>query len=276
MGTLHLEIANTLITKTGLEIVTSKPIVIYREAIRGEAGPIEGKSPNRHNKIYIEVEPLGDQVMDLIKTGKISEYMDKADMAKQLRAVGWEPDEARGVWSIDEPFNMILDVYRWGIKEGPIAYEQIRGMKVKITDVALHEDPVHRGPAQIMPMTRRAMFTAFLEAQPTLLEPVQKITTRVPNDFLGAVTSVITQKRGKIVSVDQKGNLVSVVGDIPTAESFDLSEVMRSQTQGRAFWGLEFARWSPVPTSLLQSVVEGIRKRKGLSLEPPKASDFAE
>ena len=293
MGTLHLEIANTLITKTGLEIVTSKPIVIYREAIRGEAGPIEGKSPNRHNKIYIEVEPLGEQVMELIKTGKISEYMDKADMAKQLRAVGWEPDEARGVWSIDEPFNMILDVtkgaqymqevrdmilagYRWGIKEGPIAYEQIRGMKVKITDVALHEDPVHRGPAQIMPMTRRAMFTAFLEAQPTLLEPVQKITTRVPNDFLGAVTSVITQKRGKIVSVDQKGNLVSVVGDIPTAESFDLSEVMRSQTQGRAFWGLEFARWSPVPTSLLQSVVEGIRKRKGLSLEPPKASDFAE
>jgi elongation factor 2 len=293
MGTLHLEIANTLITKTGLEIVTSKPIVIYREAIRSEAGPIEGKSPNRHNKIYIEVEPLGEQVMDLIKGGKISEYMDKADMAKQLRAVGWEPEEARGVWSIDEPFNMILDVtkgaqymqevrdmilagYRWGIKEGPIAYEQIRGMKVKITDVALHEDPVHRGPAQIMPMTRRAMFTAFLEAQPTLLEPIQKITTRVPNDFLGAVTSVITQKRGKIVSVDQKGNLVSVVGDIPTAESFDLSEVMRSQTQGRAFWGLEFARWAPVPTSLLQTVVEGIRKRKGLSLEPPKASDFAE
>ena len=97
-------------------------------------------------------------------------------MAKQLRAVGWEPEEARGVWSIDEPYNMILDVtkgaqymqevrdmvlagYRWGLKEGPIAYEQIRGLKVKITDVALHEDPVHRGPAQIMPMTRRAMFT---------------------------------------------------------------------------------------------------------------------
>src|SRR5215472_2781060 len=276
MGTLHREIANTLITKTGLEIVTSKPIVIYREAIRKDAGPIEGRSPNRHNKIFVEVEPLEEQVIDLIKAGKISEYADKAAMAKELRAVGWEPEEARGVWSIDEPFNMILAGYRWGLKEGPIAYEQIRGLKVKITDVALHEDPVHRGPAQIMPMTRRAMFTGFLEAQPTLLEPVQKITTRVPNDFLGAVTSVITQKRGKIVSVDQKGNLVSVVGDIPTAESFDLSEVMRSQTQGRAFWGLEFARWSSVPQSLLQSVVEGIRKRKGLSLEPPKASDFAE
>ncbi|HEV2118708.1 MAG TPA: elongation factor EF-2 [Candidatus Bathyarchaeia archaeon] len=293
MGTLHLEIANTLITKTGMEIVTSKPIVIYREAVRREAGPVEGKSPNKHNKIYIEVEPLEDAVLDLIKQGKLSEYGDKAEMAKLLRGVGWEPEEARGVWSIDEPFNMILDVtkgaqyvqevkdmilagYRWGIKEGPIAYEQIRGLKVKISDVSLHEDPVHRGPAQIMPMTRRAMFVAFLEAAPTLLEPVQKITTRVPNELLGAVTSVITQKRGKIVSVDQKGHLVSVVGEMPTAESFDLSEVMRSQTQGRAFWGLEFARWSPVPTSLLQTVVEGIRKRKGLSLEPPKASDFME
>jgi len=293
MGTLHLEIATTLITKTGLEIVTTKPIVIYREAIRTPAGPVEGKSPNKHNKIDIEVEPLEQEVMDLIKAGKVTEYTDKAEMAKTLRGVGWEPDEARGVWSIDEPYNIIIDQtkgaqyvqeakdmilagYRWGLKEGPIAYEQIRGLKVKITDVSLHEDPVHRGPAQMMPMVRRAMFAAFLSAAPTLLEPIQKITTKVPNDLLGAVTSVITQKRGKVVSVDQKANLVYVTGEIPTVETFDLSEVMRGQTAGRAFWGLEFARWSPVPLSLLQNVVESIRKRKGLSLEPPKASDFAE
>jgi len=293
MGTLHLEIATTLITKTGLEIVTTKPIVIYREAIRTPAGPVEGKSPNKHNKIDIEVEPLEQEVMDLIKAGKVTEYTDKAEMAKTLRGVGWEPDEARGVWSIDEPYNIIIDQtkgaqyvqeakdmilagYRWGLKEGPIAYEQIRGLKVKITDVSLHEDPVHRGPAQMMPMVRRAMFAAFLSAAPTLLEPIQKITTKVPNDLLGAVTSVITQKRGKVVSVDQKANLVYVTGEIPTVETFDLSEVMRGQTAGRAFWGLEFARWSPVPLSLLQTVVESIRKRKGLSLEPPKAADFAE
>ncbi len=293
MGTLHLEIANTLITKTGLEIVTSKPIVIYREAIRTKAGPVEGRSPNKHSKIFIEVEPLEDAVVELIKSGKISEYGDKVEMARSLREIGWDASDARGVWSLDDPFNMIVDVtkgaqymqevkdmilagYRWGLKEGPIAYEQIRGLKVKITDVSLHEDPVHRGPAQIMPMVRRAMFVAFLNAQPTLLEPVQRITTKVPNDLLGAVTSVVSQKRGKIVSVDQKGHLVYVTGELPTVETFDLSEVMRSQTAGRAFWGLEFARWSSVPASLIQSVVEGIRKRKGLSLEPPKASDFME
>lgn len=293
MGTLHLEIATTLIQKTGLEIVTSKPIVIYRESIRGAAGPFEGKSPNRHNRIFVMIEPLDGQVVNMIKAGEIGEYMDRHALARILRDRGWATDEARGVWSVDETGNMLVEVtkgaqflqevkdmvlsgYRWGLKEGPLAYEQIRGVKVKITDIQLHEDPVHRGPAQIMPMTRRAFFAAFLSANPTLLEPVQKITVKVPPDLLGAATSVISQKRGKILSVDQKGHLVYVVGELPTAETFDLSEVMRSASAGRAFWGLEFSHWAPVPASMIGQVIEDIRKRKGLPPEPQKAEDFFE
>lgn len=293
MGTLHLEIATTLITKTGLEIVTSNPIVIYRESVKGTAGPVEGKSPNKHNKIDLTIEPLPDKIVDMIKEGKIGEYQDKHEMAKILREENWPPDEARGVWSVDEGSNMLIEVtkgaqyvqevkemviagYRWGLKEGPLAYEQIRGIRVKITDVSLHEDPVHRGPAQIMPMSRRAFFIGFLSANPVLLEPIQRITVKVPPDLLGAATSVISQKRGKIVSVDQRGHLVYVVGELPTAETFDLSEVMRGQSQGRAFWGLEFARWSPVPQSLIGQVITDIRKRKGLPPEPPTAQDFVD
>jgi len=293
MGTLHLEIATTLITKTGLEIATSNPIVIYRESVKGTAGPVEGKSPNKHNKVYLSVEPLADKMVDMIKEGKIGEYQDRHEMAKILRDEGWPPDEARGVWSVDDGSNMLVEVtkgaqylqevkemilggYRWGLKEGPLAYEQIRGIKVKLTDVSLHEDPVHRGPAQIMPMSRRAFFIAFLSANPVLLEPIQRITVKVPPDLLGAATSVISQKRGKIVSVDQRGHLVYVVGELPTAETFDLSEVMRSQSQGRAFWGLEFARWAPVPQSLVGQVITDIRKRKGLPPEPPTAQDFVD
>jgi elongation factor 2 len=291
MGTLHLEIATTLITKTGLEIATSNPIVIYRESVRGSAGPVEGKSPNKHNKVYLSVEPLPDKIVDMIKEGKIGEYQDRHEMAKILREEGWPPDEARGVWSVDEGSNMFVETtkgaqylqevkemviggYRWGLKEGPLAYEQIRGIKVTLTDVSLHEDPVHRGPAQIMPMSRRAFFIAFLSANPVLLEPIQRITVKVPPDLLGAATSVISQKRGKIVSVDQRGHLVYVVGELPTAETFDLSEVMRGQSQGRAFWGLEFAHWAPVPQSLVGQVIIDIRKRKGLPPEPPTAQDF--
>jgi len=291
MGTLHLEIANTLITKTGLEIVTSKPIVIYRESVRNAAGPVEGRSPNKHNKIYLTVEPMPDKIIEMIREGKIGEYQDRHEMAKILREEGWEPDEAKGVWSVDEGGNMFVEVtkgaqflqevkemivagYRWGLKEGPLAYEQIRGVKVKMTDISLHEDPVHRGPAQIMPMSRRAFFVAFLQANPMLMEPVQRITVKVPPELLGAATSVISQKRGKIVSVDQRGHLVYVVGELPTAETFDLSEVMRSASQGRAFWGLEFSHWAAVPQSMVMQVIQDIRKRKGLPPEPSKVEDF--
>jgi elongation factor 2 len=291
MGTLHLEIATTLITKTGLEVTTSKPIVLYRESIRSSAGGFEGKSPNKHNKIYLDLEPLPEEIVDMIKTGKISEYMDKHAMAKILREKGWDTDEARGIWALDDTCNVLIEVtkgaqyvqeakdmiiagYRWGIKEGPLAYEQIRGIKAKITDISLHEDPVHRGPAQIMPMMRRALFAAFLSAHPTLLEPIQRMTAKIPPELLGEVTSVITQKRGKVVSVDQKGHLMYVVGELPTAETFDLSESLRGATAGRAFWGLEFARWAPVPGSMLTQVIQDIRKRKGLPPEPQKAEDF--
>ncbi len=290
MGTLHLEIATTLIQKTGLEIVTSKPIVMYRESVRSKAGPFEGKSPNKHNRIYISVEPLEEEIIQLIKDGKISEYMDKHEMARILRDHGWPADEARGVWSVDgtsvlvdvtkgaqylqEAKDMIIAGYRWALKEGPLAYEPIRGLKVKINDVSLHEDPVHRGPAQIMPMTRRAIFAAFLSADPCLLEPIQKITIKVPPELLGAATSIITQKRGKVISMEQKGHLAYIIGELPTAETFDLSEALRSATAGRAFWGLEFSRWAPVPASMQHQVIAEIRKRKGLPPEPQKAEDF--
>jgi elongation factor 2 len=90
------------------------------------------------------------------------------------------------------------------------------------------------------------------------------------------VASVVTQKRGKVLSVEQKGHLVYVTGEFPTAETFDLSEVLRGATAGRAFWGLEFAHWAPVPGSMIMQVIQDIRKRKGLPLEPHKPEDFME
>src|SRR5438132_12285722 len=106
------------------------------------------------------------------------------------------------------------------------------------------------------------MVYAFLSAAPTLFEPIQKITTKVPNDLLGAVTSVITQKRGKVVSVDQKANLVYVTGEIPTVHAFDVSDAMRGKTAGRASCGVEFASWSRVRLPLSLILVEPRRMRK--------------
>ena len=99
MGVLHLEIATSLLQEAGLDITTTQPLINYRETIRASAGPIMSKSPNRHNKIFMRVEPLGEDIIEMIKTGHIKEDMDKKEMAKILRAKGWEADQAKKVGS---------------------------------------------------------------------------------------------------------------------------------------------------------------------------------
>ncbi|MEM3285649.1 MAG: elongation factor EF-2, partial [Fervidicoccaceae archaeon] len=132
----------------------------------------------------------------------------------------------------------------------------------------------HRGPAQIYPAVRNAIFAGMLSARPTILEPIQKLDIRMPMSYLGNVTAILTKKRGKILNVTEAGDLTRLIAEIPVAESFDLASELRSATVGKAFWGLEFSRWAPVPDSILSDIVRKIRERKGLPPEPPKVSDF--
>src|SRR5438309_3305015 len=101
MGVLHLEIATALIADAKVEIVTSQPLINYRETIRGSAGPIMTKSPNRHNKIFMKVEPLDEKVAELIRNGTLNEYKDEKEVQKILKDAGWESDEAKRVMRFD-------------------------------------------------------------------------------------------------------------------------------------------------------------------------------
>ncbi|MEM4721721.1 MAG: elongation factor EF-2, partial [Candidatus Methanomethylicaceae archaeon] len=294
MGSLHLEIALWDLNQRtgGIEITTTPPIVVYRESLTKALGPFEGKSPNKHNRLYVTVEPLNEKTMELIQQGVIHEDMDPRERAKILREqAGWDTDVARGIWAIDSYVNILVDAtkglqymreikdtviqaFRLNVAEGPLAREPIRGLLVKIVDANVHEDPAHRGPAQIMPAMRDAMFQGFLSANPILLEPIMKLDMKVPQDFLGSVTRIIAGKRGKIISLEQIDQTMHLVAEIPVAETFDLSDQLRSATAGKAFWGTEFARWSPVPSSMLAETIRKIRERKGLPPEPPKPEDF--
>ncbi len=160
------------------------------------------------------------------------------------------------------------------MREGPLAREPVRGVKVILHDAVVHEDPAHRGPAQIYPAVRNAIYAGMLTSKITLLEPIQKLDIRVPQDYVSNVIAVISKKRGKIVDMKEHGLVMRILGEIPVAESFDLAAELRSATQGRAFWGTEFSRWAPVPENLLLDTVKKIRERKGLNPEPPKAEDF--
>jgi elongation factor 2 len=291
MGVLHLEIATTMIQQQGLEIVTSQPIINYRETIRSSAGPVMARSPNRHNKIYMRVEPLTEDIIELIRNGTLNENLDRKTIQKILREHGWDAEEARNVVAIDDRGNIMtemtkgvqflqesLDSIRAGFTDimtnGPLAYEYCRGVKVVLHHFVPHEDPAHRTYAQLMPASRRAILGAMLSANPTLLEPVLGIEVKAPAELIGAITGVITSKRGKLVNIEQKEVVTVIEGEIPAAETFDLSEVMRGATAGKAVWNTHFKLWQPVPANMLMQLVTTIRKRKGLPPEPPKAQDF--
>ncbi|MCE4616820.1 MAG: elongation factor EF-2, partial [Aeropyrum sp.] len=293
MGPLHLEIALTMLKeKYGIEVKASPPIVVYRETVRSTSQVFEGKSPNKHNKLYISVEPLNEETITLIQTGAITEDQDAKERARLLAdKAGWDYNEARRIWAIDENINVFVDKtagvqylrevkdtiiagFRLALKEGPLAAEPVRGVKVVLHDAVIHEDPVHRGPGQLYPAVRNAIWAGILDGRPTLLEPLQKLDIRAPMDYMSNVTSVITRKRGRIINVETTGVMSRIVAAIPVAESFDLAGELRSATAGRAFWGVEFYGWAPVPDQMLQELISKIRQRKGLPPNPPKINDL--
>jgi elongation factor 2 len=291
MGVLHLEIATSLLQEAGLNITTSQPLINYRETIRTKAGPVMSKSPNRHNKIFMRVELLGEDIIEMIKTGHIKEDMDKKEMARILREKGWNADEAKNVAAIDVGGNILIDEtkgvqfiqesmdsIRSGfddvVHSGPIAHESVRGLKFILNHFVPHEDPAHRGLAQLMPAARRSMLGSMLVANSVLLEPILGIEIKCPQEQIGTVAGVLSSKRGKLLNVEQKGLISIIQGEIPASETFDLSEVMRGGTAGKAMWNTYFKTWQPVPQSIFGSLVTDIRKRKGLNPEPPRYDEF--
>ena len=291
MGVLHLEIATSLLQEAGLEITTTQPLINYRETIRTKAVPIMSKSPNKHNKIFMRIEPLREDVIDMLRTGQVKEDMDKKVMAKILREKGWAADEARSVAAIDPGGNMLIDEtkgvqflqesmdsIRSGfddvVHSGPIAHEALRGVKFVLHHFVPHEDPAHRGLAQLMPASRRSMLGSMLIAEPVLLEPVLGIEIKCPQEQIGTVAGILSGKRGKLLNVDQKGIISIITGEVPASETFDLSEIMRGGTAGKAMWSTYFKAWQVVPQSILRSLIAETRKRKGLNPEPPNPEEF--
>lgn len=291
MGVLHLEIATSLLQEAGLDITTSQPLINYRETIRAKAGPIMSKSPNKHNKIFMRVEPLGEDIIELIRTRHIREDMDKKEMAKVLREKGWNADEARSVAAVDVSGNVLLDEtkgvqfiqesmdsiksgFEDVIYSGPIAHETVRGVKFVLHHFVPHEDPAHRGLAQLMPATRRSMLGSMLIADPVLLEPILGIEIKCPQEQIGTVAGILSGKRGKLLNVEQKGLISIIQGEVPASETFDLSEVMRGGTAGKALWNTYFKAWQPVPQSIFRTLVGETRRRKGLNPEPPSPDEF--
>lgn len=295
MGELHLEVVTNRIKDGGLEIETSPPIVVYRESIEGKFGPVEGKSPNKHNKFQISVESLEKDVLDAILSGDIREGRRK-DKSKDIRAslveLGMDSDEARriidiyhgnmmldmtrGVQHLDEVMELLLDSFEDVMKNGSLCKEPMVGVKVILSDASLHEDAIHRGPAQIYPAVKRPIYLCLLQSKPIMLEPVQNIWIDIPQDYMGSVTREVQRRRGVISEMKQKDELMTIEGKMPVGESFGFAGDIRSATEGHALWSTENAGFEKLPSELQSQVVFKVRERKGLKKELPKAVDYAD
>ncbi|MGD2106190.1 MAG: elongation factor EF-2 [Nitrosopumilaceae archaeon] len=291
MGVLHLDVATHRIQDAKVEIITSEPLINYRETVKGTCEPIMSKSPNRHNKIFMKVEPLEPNIAHMLRTGEISDLKDKKVVSDLLKKEGWDTDTIKRVMKFDSRGNVLIngtkgvqfvhestDSINSGfdevMKEGPLCKEQMRDCKFTFTHFVPHEDTAHRGLSQLGPASRRACMGALLTAGTTILEPMLAIEVRVPTDLVGNVATVLSGKRGKVLDMQQKGASSIITGEIPASETFTLSEEMRGQTAGRATWNTSFKAWAEVPKSMIQTAIADIRKRKGLAPEPPGINEF--
>ncbi|MEM0202908.1 MAG: elongation factor EF-2 [Archaeoglobaceae archaeon] len=291
MGELHLEVKVEKIRRDyGLEVITSPPIVVFRETVTATSPVVEGKSPNKHNRFYIVVEPLPAEVARLFKEGEVDFKMDKKERRKKLQDAGLDGEEAagavdyyegnllcdvtKGIQYLNETMELIIEGFREAMRTGPLAREPCMGIKVKLVDCKLHEDAVHRGPAQVIPAVRSAIFAAILQADATLLEPYQNVYIMVPQTMMGNVTREIQGRRGHILDIKIDGDTATLVAKAPVKEMFGFAGSIRSATSGKAIWSTEHAGFEKVPPSLLTDFVMEVRKRKGLKLEIPKPEEF--
>ncbi len=299
MGELHLEITvYRLEEERGIKVNVSEPIVVYRESISGDnkGRPFEGKSPNRHNRFYIEVEPLTEEVVQALREGhfgngpvrakdaketgnKFAEFgMDKNLMRKIYAINGTTVlvNDTKGIQNLHETRELIIEAFNDVCKKGPIAEEPLTGVMVKLVDAKLHEDAIHRGPAQTIPAVRNAIKGALIRASSVMFEPIQKIRIDAPNEWIGGITREVTTRRGIIEDMPVEGGVASVIGKMPVAESFGFSNDIRAATQGRAVWNTENAGYVQVPSDLFHKVSGEIRRRKGLKEEIPGESQYTD
>jgi elongation factor 2 len=285
MGELHLEIIeNRIKTEKNMNIITSPPIITFRETITKESPEAEGKTPNKHNRLYFKAEPLTDEIYQAMKDGKIPEgrVKKKDDLLwSALEEAGMDSktsrkvrdifkgnmfiDETRGVVYINEIMEMVLDMFEDVMSAGPLAKEACNKVKISLVDVKLHEDAIHRGPAQMYPAVRDGIRGAMMMGNPIMFEPMQILQIDAPTEYTGDVSKLIQNKRGQLLEMDNQGMMTMIKAKMPVAELLGWSSDLRSATGGRGNSSIADQTFERMNSDLQAKVIKQIKDRKGLT-----------
>ena len=291
LGELHLDAkVERKLKEQGLEIETSPPIVVYRETIGGKSPEIEAKSPNKHNKFYMIIEPLNEKIMEAMSKGEIPSGVDfkkkQTEIMKKLIDLGMGSQEVKKIWQIynknmimeatkgiqylNEIEEMLKEGFRSVMDEGPLCKEPCIGAKITLVNAELHEDPVHRGPGQVLPAVRSGIWNGMLQATPSLLEPKQIIRIDSPTEEMGGSIKEIQNRRGQILEMEEERGVTMIKCKLPVSEMFGFNSSLKSATGGKGFYSLIDVIFERLPKELQDQTVIKIRKRKGLSEQIPK------
>jgi len=305
-GELHLEICLKDLAEdhAGIEIIQSEPVVSYRETVTTRSTEVcLSKSPNKHNRVWAEADPLADELANDLENKVVTMRQDVKERARYLiDTYEWDATDAKKIWCLGpegQGPNMVIDAskavqylneikdsivagFQLASSDGILCDENMRGVRMSITDASLHADTIHRGGGQIIPTARRVFYASQLTAEPRLLEPVYLVDIQAPDVAIGGIYSTLTQRRGHVFAQDQRPGtpLYSIRAYLPVMESFGFTADLRSQTSGQAFPQCVFSHWQLATGNPLEEgnasseIVAKTRARKGLKPEIPPLGNF--
>lgn len=235
MGELHLDIlVDRMLREFKVEANIGAPQVAYRETIR-KATKAEGRfirqsgGKGQYGHVVVEVEPAeessGFEFVSKIVGGTIpKEYIPSAEQ---------------------------------GMKEacesGILAGYPVIDLKVTLLDGSYHE--VDSSEMAFKIAGSMAMKEAVMKASPVLLEPIMKVEVEVPEDFLGDVMGDLNSRRGQIEGMGSEAGVAKVTADVPLAEMFGYATDIRSKTQGRGIFSMEFSHYGEVPRNVAEAII---------------------
>jgi elongation factor G len=236
MGELHLEVlVDRMKREFGVEANVGRPQVSYRETVRGFAKKVEGKfvrqtgGSGQFGVVFIDMEPAPGEGFDFvnkIKGGAIpSEFI---------------PAVEKGVEEALEN----------GVKAG---YPMV-DVRVTLTDGKYHE--VDSSEIAFKVAGSIALKEAARRAKPVLLEPIFAVEVVTPEEFLGDVIGDLSRRRGRVEGQERRGNALAVTGRVPLSEMFGYATDLRSNTQGRATYTMQFEGYEEVPPNIAEKIVE--------------------
>ena len=236
IGDTHLDVlVNKLRTKYKLEVELSDPIIPFREMIKGKV-KVQGKykkqsgGHGQYGDVHIEFEPSGDLTKDYVFEEKIF----GGAVPRQ-----YFPAVEKGIQE--------------SVKAGPMAGYPVVGLKATLVDGSYHA--VDSSEMAFKMATSMAFKDGFMKAKPAILEPIAKVIITVPDDYTGDVMGDMNKRRGRILGMEKVGKKQVISAEAPMAEMFKYSTDLRSMTQGRGEYTLEFDRYEEASKEVQDKIV---------------------